>query len=80
MPIYLGGFTTNVGTTEMRPARTNMDLYNVEIYNNNVLVFKGVPVQRKSDSVVGIYDMVSKTFKTNASGTNALTAGPPVAE
>ena len=39
-------------------------------YQNNVLVAELVPAMRDSDSVVGMYDLVSNTFLTNAgSGT-----------
>ncbi len=77
-PIYLGGFNDEpaVSVSVMRPARTKMDLYSVKIYNNNALMFNGIPCRRNSDNVVGIYDTVSQTFKTNAAGTNSLTAGP----
>ena len=40
-------------------------------------LFYGVPARRNSDNVVGMYDTVSNTFKTNA-GTGTFTAGPDV--
>ena len=34
--------------------------------------------RRDSDGVIGMYDLVSRTFKTNA-GSGAFIAGPPLA-
>ena len=45
---------------------------------NGVLRFDGIPCKRKSDNVVGIYDIISNSFKPNVSGTNALVAGPVI--
>jgi len=49
------------------------------ITDNGVVVFDGVPVRRNSDSVLGMLDLVSGTFFTNA-GTGTFTAGPDVAQ
>lgn len=78
LPIYLGGFNDTTGSSAMRAARAKMDLYSIRIYNNGTLAFNGIPVKRVSDSAVGIYDTVSNSFKTAASGTTALSAGPVV--
>jgi len=48
-----------------------------KIYNSDVLVFNGIPSRRKSDSVLGMYDLVSGNFFTNQ-GTGSFTAGPDV--
>ena len=53
-----------------------MDLYSIKIYNDAVLAFNGIPCKRDSDGIVGLYDTVSETFKTNAMDTNTLVAGP----
>ena len=41
-------------------------IYYSKLYNNNILVFDGVPCYRKSDNEIGMYDLVSNTFFTNA--------------
>lgn len=46
-----------------------------KIYENDAIVRYLIPVQRISDSVVGMYDTVTGTFFTN-SGTGTFTAGP----
>ncbi len=48
---------------------------NVKLYDNNVLVFNGIPARRNTDGVLGMYDSVSNTFFTN-SGTGTFVAGP----
>lgn len=50
-------------------------LYSVKIYDNGIIVRDLVPAMRKSDRVVGMYDLVTKTFLTN-SGTGSFIAGP----
>jgi len=48
----------------------NGRFYYYQVYNGNVLVQDLVPAMRDSDSVAGMYDLVSNTFLTNAgSGT-----------
>lgn len=49
-------------------------IYCFNIYENKVLVKKFVPCYRKNDNVVGMYDIINKTFYTN-SGTGAFTKG-----
>lgn len=44
------------------------------ISNNNVLVRDFIPVYRKSDNVIGLYDLVNGVFYTNA-GTGTFTKG-----
>ena len=46
-----------------------------QIYDNNVLVRDFVPCYRKSDSVIGLYDLVNDVFYTNA-GTGTFSKGP----
>lgn len=45
-----------------------------KIYQDDVLVRNLIPCYRKSDSVVGLYDLVTKTFYTN-SGTGTFSKG-----
>lgn len=49
-------------------------LYSFKIYNNTVLIRDFVPVERLSDSKVGLYDLINDQFYTN-SGTGNFTAG-----
>ena len=47
------------------------------LYKNGKIAFDGIPCYRKSDDVIGLYDLVSKEFYTN-SGTGTFTKGPDV--
>lgn len=58
-------------------AFTSYYLYYFKIYDNDVLVRDFIPVQRKSDSEVCLYDKVSNTFFINQ-GTGAFIAGPEI--
>ena len=51
--------------------------YLCQIWENNTLVHDFIPCYRKSDSVAGMYDLISKTFFTNA-GTGEFTIGPKI--
>lgn len=48
-----------------------------QTYNNNVLIQDLIPARRNSDNELGMYDLVSETFFTNA-GTGTFTAGPAI--
>ena len=53
-------------------------LYSCKIYNSsNVLIRNFVPCYRKSDNVIGLYDLVGKQFYTN-SGSGTFTKGSDV--
>jgi hypothetical protein len=60
-------------------------LYSSQIYDNDVLVRDFVPCYRKSDNVVGLYDIVNDVFYENIGtgellkGNNATTAPTPEA-
>lgn len=41
-------------------------LYSCKIWDNNVLVRDFIPCYRKSDSVIGLYDLVNNQFYTNS--------------
>ena len=45
-----------------------------QLYENEVLIRNYIPCYRKSDNVIGMYDIVTKTFFTNA-GTGTFTKG-----
>ena len=47
------------------------------IIDNGNVVFNGIPARRDNDGVLGMYDTISNTFKTN-SGTGTFVAGPNV--
>jgi len=51
--------------------------YAVKIWKDSSLLRNYIPCYRKSDSVVGLWDTVSKTFYTN-SGTGAFDIGKPI--
>lgn len=51
------------------------NIYRQQAYQNGVLVGDFIPAIRNSDNVVGMYDLVSGQFFTNA-GTGTFTAGP----
>lgn len=53
-------------------------VYYLTLYNNNNLIGDYRPARRDSDGVLGMYDLVSRTFKTN-SGSGTFIAGPPLA-
>lgn len=48
-----------------------MKLYSCQIYDNDVLLRNFVPCQRKSDSALGLFDIVGQTFYVN-SGTGTF--------
>lgn len=65
----------NNGSTGTRYFAGN--LYYMKIYDNNVLVRDFIPVKRKSDNFVGLYDKITKTLFVNNVGNN-LIAGPVI--
>ena len=52
-------------------------LYDCTLYQDGKIVSKLIPCYRKSDGVVGVYDVVSSTFKVN-NGTGTFTKGANV--
>ena len=70
-PAYL--FASNRGATSWIGGNTK--IYYFKIYNNNELIRNFIPVRRDSDNVLGMYDLVSGAFFTNA-GTGEFIAGP----
>ena len=49
-----------------------MRLYSCKIYDDGVLVRDYVPVKRNRDSLIGLYDLVNKTFKTSSTATSFI--------
>ena len=56
---------------------TSIKLYSCSIYSNGTLVRNFIPCNRKSDSVIGLYDTVNGVFYTNA-GSGDFTKGNDV--
>lgn len=54
-----------------------MKLYSCKFYDGDTLIRDYVPCYRKSDSVIGLYDLVNNQFYTNA-GTGTFTKGNDV--
>lgn len=46
--------------------KASMKLYRFKIYNGSILTHDFIPVQRVSDKVLGLYDLKTSVFKTNA--------------
>ena len=69
-------FDNNVNGSRQNRS-TQMRLYSCKMYNSNVLQRDFVPCYRKSDWVIGLYDIVNNTFYTN-SGSWTFTKGPNV--
>lgn len=63
-----------------RDFKSCCDLYYVKIYDNNVLIFDGIPVRRNSDGEIGLFDRVDNTFYMNdlGGGSFGFVAGPDV--
>ena len=71
-PVYLFGRDSAYGASSF-----NGRMYSIKIWNDNVLVFNGIPCYRILDTVVGMYDLISSTFLVN-SGTGGFSKGPDV--
>lgn len=78
-----GSYTFYVGSLNnagsVYPKGFSGKIYYSKLYNNNILVFDGVPCYRKSDNEIGMYDLVSNTFFTNA-GTGKFNVGSVVSK
>ena len=71
--IYI--FATNKAGTAGDPSSSR--LYSCKIIKDDETVRNYIPAKRNSDGVVGLYDLISKTFFTNA-GTGTFTAGSEI--
>ena len=65
---YMGA-TNRDGNPALKPKLT---IYSWKFYQDDVLVRDFIPCYRKSDGEIGMYDLVTKTFYTNA-GTGTIT-------
>lgn len=52
-------------------------LYKITFYNNDNIVGKLIPCYRKSDNVIGMYDLINRVFYTNQ-GTGTFLKGPNI--
>lgn len=59
--------------------RHNMKIYDLKIYENSDLKINLIPCYRKSDNVIGLYDLVEGKFYTNQ-GTGTFLKGNDLAE
>lgn len=75
-PFYVGNLNS---AGSAFPNGFSGKIYYSKLYNNNILVFDGVPCYRNSDNEIGMYDLVSNTFFTNA-GSGSFIAGAEVEE
>lgn len=69
--LYLGCLNDNGTVKYSQPYK----LYSCKIYNGETLTRDYIPVKRKSDNAICLYDKVSEEFFTNA-GSGVFTAGP----
>lgn len=68
--VYLFALHNNTSASQHSKIR----LYYFKAYKAGLLAADYVPCYRKADNVIGMYDMVSETFKTN-SGSGTFTKG-----
>lgn len=73
-PVYL--FDLNFNGSRMNRG-TKMKLYSCKFYDGDTLIRNYIPCYRKSDNEIGLYDLVSNTFFTNA-GTGEFIPGGDV--
>lgn len=68
--LFLFAYNKDGGPDTTRYMSCN--LYSAKIYESDILKMKLIPSKRKSDSVIGLYDTISRQFLTN-SGTGSFT-------
>lgn len=73
--MLIGGFHNNSASFESR--NTNTQWYSVKIRNGLNLIRDFIPVKRKTDNKVGLYDLVEHKFYGN-SGSGDFVAGPEI--
>ena len=65
-------YSSNIQTTAF-PRK--MKVYGLRFWDNGIMLHNFIPAKRKSDNVVGLWDSVTKTFKSGI-GSGSLVAGP----
>lgn len=73
LPMLLGAWSYSASSTRLGAAW----IYYAKANVKGTDIFELIPCYRKKDGVVGMYDMISKEFFTNA-GTGDIVAGPEV--
>ena len=73
-PNYMYIFTGN-GYSQASSQPSRYRLHYFKIWNNDSLVRDFVPCYRKSDSVIGLYDLVSQTFFINQGSGSFIKGG-----
>lgn len=73
MPLYIGAYMGEGHSDYTLSGK----IYYCKIYDGNTLVRDLLPVRRRSDNEICLYDKITKTYFTNA-GTGAFVAGPEV--
>ena len=73
-PLYLCASNGPNGIVEYPGS---MRVYSFKIYDGDILVRNYIPVIRKTDNLVGLFDLTTKTFYEN-SGTQPFIAGPAI--
>lgn len=68
-------FAKNVAGTIKEYGKTI--IYSLKLYSESTLIRNFIPSKRNSDSVIGLYDLVTSTFFENA-GTGTFIAGPEI--
>lgn len=61
-PMYLFGFN-NTGNADTRSLQ--LKIYRCKLYEGDTLIRDFIPCYRKSDNVIGLYDLVNDVFYTN---------------
>ena len=74
--LYVFGFNGG-GSYRTSFSVAKMKLYNLKLWDNGELIHNYIPVKRNSDNTLGVYDMITGAFLTNA-GTGSFVAGPAV--
>lgn len=73
-PLYLCASNGPSGIVEYPGS---MRVYSFKVYDGDILVRNYIPVMRKTDNLVGLFDLQTKAFYEN-SGTQPFIAGPAI--
>ena len=76
VPLYIFGACGNASYTSAT-RYSDSTLYSMSVVKNNETVREFVPAKRDSDSVYGLYDLITNTFYTSPNGNN-FSGGQPV--
>jgi len=78
IPLYL--FGNNANGTDQYLRNVKARVYNLSIWQNNILIRDMIPCYRKSDEKAGVYDIINNVFYTgyNDGSNYDFTVGPNV--